>query len=115
MAQAGILLATANQRRSQRVFLVVPIDVVWGRSDGLQVREAGHTEVVNAHGALLRTSAKFPCKKEVKLIHGKTHNSTVAKVVRNYPPREDGVPRSAVELGEPSETFWGVSIPPIGA
>jgi hypothetical protein len=108
-------VAAANQRRSQRVFLVVPIDVVWGRSDGLRVREAGHTEVVNAHGALLRTSAKFPCKKEVKLIHRKTHNSTVARVVRNFPSQNDGVPRSAVELAEPSEMFWGVSIPPIGS
>lgn len=105
--------AAENRRRSQRVYLVVPVDVVWTRSDGLRVREPAHTEVVNAHGALLRIDAKLHLGTEVQLIHRKTHNSTRARVVNIYPPEKDGVPRIAFELTEPSETFWGVSIPPI--
>lgn len=105
--------AAENRRRSQRVFLVVPVDVVWTRSDGLRVREPAHTEVVNAHGALLRIDAKLPRGAEVQLIHRKTHNSTRARVVSMCPAEKDGVPRIAFELAEPSETFWGISIPPI--
>jgi hypothetical protein len=108
-------VAGEGKRRSQRVFLVVPVAVVWRRSDGLRVREQGHTEVVNAHGALLRVDAKFPLNTDIELIHRKTHNSTRARVVAVYPPQKDGIARVAVELAEPSETFWGIRIPPIGS
>lgn len=98
-----------SRRRSERVFLVVPIDVVWRRSDGLRVRESARTEVVNAHGALLRINTHLPRGTEVELIHHKTHQSTRARVVGTYPNQPDGVPRVAVELSVPSATFWGVS------
>lgn len=98
-----------NRRRSQRVFLVIPIDVVWRRSDGVRVRESAHTEVVNAHGALLRINIHLPRGTEVELIHHKTRQSTRAHVVATYPTQPDGVPRIAVELSVPSATFWGVT------
>jgi len=103
------LAGEKNRRRSGRVFLVVPVDVVWRRSDGVRVRESAHTEVVNAHGALLRINTHLSRGTEVELIHHKTHQSTRARVVSTYPNQPDGVPRVAVELSVPSATFWGVS------
>jgi hypothetical protein len=89
--------------------LVVPLDVVWRRSDGVRVRESAHTEVVSAHGALLRINLHLPRGTEVELIHHKTRQSARAHVVATYPNQPDGVPRIAVELSVPSSTFWGLT------
>ncbi len=102
-----------ERRRSERVLLVVPVDVAWVKQGGARVQESAETEEVNAHGALLRMSAPLPLKTLVVLTHRITNKSTPAQVVRTCPGQEDGKPRIAVELEEPSETFWGVSIPPI--
>ena len=103
--------SSPDQRRSQRVLLVVPVDVTWTREDGVRVKEPAETEVVNAHGALLRVNVRLPLKMEVVLTNRQTQQSTRARVVRNYPPREDGKLPIAFELLEARETFWGVSIP----
>jgi hypothetical protein len=84
------------------------------KQGGERVKEAAETEEVNAHGALLRMRAHLPLKTLVVLTHRITNKSTAARVVRTSPAQEDGKLRIAVELDEPSETFWGVSIPPIG-
>jgi hypothetical protein len=83
------------------------------RQAGVRVKESAETEEVNAHGALLRMSAPLPLKTLVVLTHRITNKSTPAQVVRVSAAQEDGKLRIAVELEEPSETFWGVSIPPI--
>ncbi len=104
-------LASPNQRRSQRALLVIPVDVAWTKEDGVRVKETAETEVVNAHGALLCLDVRLPLKMEVVLTNRLTQQSTRARVVRKYLPREDGKQRIAFELVEASETFWGVSIP----
>jgi hypothetical protein len=93
--------------------LVVPVDVAWVKQGGVRVKESAETEEVNAHGALLRMSAPLSLKALIVLTHRITNKSTPARVVRTGTPQEDGKVRVAVELEEPSETFWGVSIPPI--
>jgi hypothetical protein len=83
------------------------------RQDGVRVKESAETEEVNAHGALLRMSAHLSLKTLVVLTHRITNKATPAQVVRVSAAQEDEKLRIAVELEEPSETFWGVSIPPI--
>jgi len=103
--------AQRSRRRSDRVFLVVPVDVMWMRPDGQRATESAETEVVNGHGALLRMRANLPLKTNVVLTHRVTQQSTSARVVGSYPAQEDGKLRIAVGLEEPSGAFWGVSIP----
>lgn len=100
-----------QQRRSLRVTMAVPVEVVWTRAGGIRVREDAQTEVVNSHGALLRLNAHLPLGITVELIHRKSRQRTRARVVNLYPPGEDGWWRIGVELDAPSETFWGLSIP----
>jgi hypothetical protein len=83
------------------------------KQGGVRVKEAAETEEVNAHGALLRMKSHLPLNTLIVLTHRITNQSTPARVVRSCPAQEDGNPRIAVELEEQSETFWGVSIPPI--
>jgi len=80
---------------------------------GVRAQEAAETEEVNAHGALLRTTSHLPLNTLVVLTHCITGQSTPARVLRACPAQEDGKPRIAVKLEEESETFWGVSIPPL--
>lgn len=100
-----------NYRRSDRVFLVVPVDVVWMKAEGKQAKETAATEVVNAHGALLRMNAHLPVNTRLVLTHRVTQQSSPARVVATQPPQDGGKMGIAVELDEPSESFWGVTIP----
>lgn len=94
-------------RRSHRTATVHPVDVEWKRGDGLKVREPGETEVVSAHGALLRMHAIVPRQSEIILRQLTTHQAILARVVRVDPARADGVPRVAVEFSAPDEEYWG--------
>jgi hypothetical protein len=97
------------RRRSRRAFLVIPVELVWTRKDGVRVRESTETEVISPNGALLRTKTHIPPGTEVELIHHKTRQSTQARVVGTRPSPQNGTLRIAVEVAVPSETFWGVS------
>ncbi|HEY1468807.1 MAG TPA: hypothetical protein VGF61_07170 [Candidatus Acidoferrum sp.] len=43
----------SNRRRSQRVLLRIPIQVIARGPDGVHVSESTNTVVVNAHGGLI--------------------------------------------------------------
>jgi len=99
----------STQRRSPRVAAVKRVDVEWKRKDGLRVRESAQTEVVSAHGALLRMDVQIRPQSEVILRQLTTHQTVPARVVGVSPPAQDGFARVAVELMTPSETFWGLT------
>ncbi len=100
----------AERRRSQRVLLVAPVKIAWKTDDDSFSHEA-ETEVVNAHGALLRMKATPPSLTSVELIHPKTGRVASARIVKMIPRKADGYVRMAVELEIPSYDFWGVVIP----
>ncbi len=103
-----------ERRRSQRVLLVIPVEVAWTTKEGQRFKEDAETQVVNAHGALLRMKTALAISAEVELTRPRTRQSTRARVVwTGDVVEEDEMTRVAVELAVPSETFWGVSIPPI--
>ena len=103
----------AQRRRSQRVQLVVPVDMVWKTSDGARHTEHVKSVVVNAHGGLLQVNELYPpLKQALELSHLPKHQTSRARVVWIMEP-EDGKPaRIAVELAIPSQAFWGISFPP---
>jgi len=101
----------AERRRSQRVLLVIPMEVTWTTKEGVRVKEHAETEEVNACGAVLRMKAHPPISTEVELTHGRTHESVRARVVGMRDPTTEGLKRIGVDLAPLSETFWGVSIP----
>ncbi len=101
-----------NRRRSQRVYLLIPLEVSWTTLENVQVKEPAETEEVNAHGALLWVKTPLPAGTRVKLTHGHTGNSTIARVVAERILRPTGHRQVSVELAVPSYTFWGVNFPP---
>jgi hypothetical protein len=108
-------LPESERRRSTRVLLVIPVEVVWTSKDGLQVQESAETEVVSKHGALLRMSTRLPSNVQVELRRPASGQKAKARVVGAGNPSPDGLARVAVELDAPCDTFWGVSFPNLAA
>ena len=101
-----------ERRRSQRVHLVVPLNVVWTTPDGVHHNEPAKTEVVNAHGGLLQMKEPYPGFKEVvELSHSSTARSCKGRVAWVFEPEDGKLVRIAIELAVASQAFWGVSFP----
>ena len=99
-------------RRSQRVLMAIPVSVAWPGRSGDRVEEQAVTEILNAHGALLRMSASVAVGTEVELTHGHTKKATRAVVVYIEEPEKGKPVGVGLELDAPSHQFWGISIPP---
>lgn len=100
-----------NRRRSQRVFLRVPIQVIARGPDKQHVSEDTFTLVVNAHGALFPLSLKVDVGQNIILKHRDTEEEQSVRVVRLNPVAE-GKTEIAVEFLRPAPKFWRVSFPP---
>jgi len=105
----------ANRRRSQRVLLVIPVEIVWTSGQGLRVQEHAETEVVGAYGALLRMKTRLAMGSRVQIRQPRTGLSAEARVVNVSSPQQDGLVRIAIEFAVPDEAFWGIKIPPLQA
>jgi len=103
----------AELRRSQRVLLAVPVNVAWSGRSGDRVEEQAVTEVVNAHGALLRMKAPVAVGTQVEVTHGHTQKTARAVVVYAEEPEKGKRAGVGLEIEIPSHQFWGVTIPPL--
>ena len=106
--QGETLPPQGERRRSQRIHTVRPVEVARHAVEGIYVRDDAETDVVSAHGALLRMKRSLPIRVVVALSPTGAANWTMARVMRCDPPRPDGWTPVAVELAVPSEAFWGV-------
>ena len=97
-----------DQRRSKRVVLVVPLEATWVSTAGQRVREKAHTEVVNAHGALLRMQTSQFVPITIELHNFEAQESCWARVVC-FRALEKHELQFAVELARPTGTIWGLS------
>jgi hypothetical protein len=126
------------RRRSERVLLVLPVEVAWTTSTGVRAQQRAESEVVGAHGALLRMKTAIRAGTKVLLTRilpepkaaaSKSQSASAssrgeavepqepatarARVVWSSDPEPpDGLARVGVGLDVPSYTFWGISFPP---
>ncbi|MGH9786202.1 MAG: PilZ domain-containing protein [Terriglobia bacterium] len=99
-------------RRSSRITISIPVDVLGRDSDGMEVRAAATTKYVNKHGALLLADRSFPIETELMLQlphQDRAQQATVVWVSQEVD--ENGRSGLGVELAE-AENFWGVQFPP---
>lgn len=99
----------ADQRRSSRFPVVVPVDVEWQEPSGKTVKEATQAMEVNAQGGLLNLKNYPGVGRQLKLtnlLSGETAEARIVAIRRSKQGAEVGV---AVELLIPNETFWGVN------
>lgn len=93
--------------------LVIPVEVIWTSSDGEYIQEQAHTEVVNAHGCLLRMTTDNFIPLGLEVNNPQTRETAEARVVCFRGAREGAV-KFAVELRSANQALWGLSIPPAG-
>ena len=100
-----------NRRRSQRVFLRLPIQVLARGPNKQHVFEDTFTSVVNAHGALFHLSLKVEVGQQIILKNIESEEEQSVRVVRSNPDA-DGKTEVAVEFLRPAPKFWRISFPP---
>jgi hypothetical protein len=101
----------ANQRRSQRILLSVPVRVSGKRTNGIPLVEHTNTLIVNAHGALLQLQEPVGEGQALSVRNVTTGEEAPCKVV-DLSPGANGVAEVGVEFSQPNPRFWRVSFPP---
>ena len=101
----------ANQRRSQRILLSVPVRVSGTQTSGTPFVEHTKTMIVNAHGALLQLEEPVQEGQTLNVRNVNTGEEMPCKVV-DVSPGTHGVAEIGVEFTQPSPQFWRVSFPP---
>jgi hypothetical protein len=106
-----VTAAPVNQRRSQRLFIQVPVVVEGQLADKSKFSEACKTIVVNAHGALVGLRAPVPQGQTITLRNVRT-NETQESTVKLVSPGDPGMFNVAIEFIKPSPKFWHITFPP---
>ncbi len=102
----------ANQRRSQRILLSVPLRVSGKRVNGTLFVEHTKTLIVNAHGALLQLQEPVREGQKLSVRHVTTGEEIPCTVV-DLSPGANGVAEVGVQFAQANPHFWRVSFPPV--
>ncbi|HWF13667.1 MAG TPA: hypothetical protein VG272_08030 [Candidatus Acidoferrales bacterium] len=102
---------TTTRRRSQRLFLRVPVMVEGSEPNKPPFREETYTVVLNAHGTLLEMRAAIETGRTVTLKNLRT-NEQIECTVKLVTPSDGGKFNVALEFRKPNASFWQISFPP---
>ena len=91
--------------------LRIPVVVEARTREGRQLRENTHTEVVNAHGGLLKLRMELKAGQPIVLINEKSKAQQACHVVR-VETSEAGNSAVAFEFDQPAPEFWPIVFPP---
>ncbi len=100
------------RRRSKRLQLVVPVEVIAFEGESEAFREATRMLTVNANGGLLMLGASVSRGQLLRLVNQRTAEHQECRVV-NIDEAEDGKWAVGVEFTQPAGNFWQISFPPV--
>lgn len=100
-----------NRRRSERVVLRITVVVMAEDEDRKQIQERAETQVVNAHGGLLRMRQHLHVGQSFLLNNPQNGLDISCRVIRI---EEDGMDfyQVAFEFDRPAPNFWPIVFPP---
>ena len=100
-----------NRRRSERVVLRMSVLLVAEDEDRRQIQEKAETQVVNAHGGLLRMRQHLHVGQSFFLSNPQNNMEMSCRVVRT---EDDGLDffKVAFECDRPAPNFWPIVFPP---
>ncbi len=101
----------SERRRSQRVFLTVPVVVEGKTPQGEKFVEETSTLAVNAHGGLVALAHTVDAKQPITLIHRGTGKQQTCKVAYSGTAQR-GKTEVGLEFSTPSPKFWQIDFPP---
>ena len=99
--------AAQNRRRSERVMLNMPVQVLAENEERQQIQVEAKTLVVNAHGGLLMLKHEIDNGEMIVLTNPETLEEQECRVVYQGEPCEKGQ-RIGVEFLTPAPRFWGL-------
>jgi hypothetical protein len=100
-----------ERRRSQRVFLSIPVAVEGTTPQGEKFVEETATLAVNAHGGLVTLSHAVDVKQPINLIHRSTGKQQACRVAYSGTVQR-GKTEVGLEFMSPSPKFWQIDFPP---
>ncbi len=100
-----------NRRRSERVVLRMSVLLVAEDEERKQIQEKAETQIVNAHGGLLRMRQHLHVGQSFHLTNPQNGSEVTCRVVRT---EEEGMEffRVAFEFDRPTPDFWPIVFPP---
>jgi hypothetical protein len=101
----------ADRRRSERVVLQMRITVFAEDLERKRQQEEALTQVVNAHGGLMKMKMELHVGQSMLLVNPKNKVEQNCRVVR-VDDRADGEYSVAFEFDAPNPKFWPVVFPP---
>jgi hypothetical protein len=100
-----------GRRRSDRVFIKIPIEVSGTDLAGNSFRELTHTLAINRNGASIVLTSSLPLQKQITVKNIQTGQSCIFQASRTYTVGPQGLREWAVECLEPAPNFWRISFP----
>ncbi|MGC1106247.1 MAG: PilZ domain-containing protein [Candidatus Acidiferrales bacterium] len=100
------------RRRSKRLRLVVPVDVIGFEGETELFREAAHMHCVSAHGGLVVMAASVAIGQVLQLVNRNTRERQDCRVV-HVENAENSKWAAGVEFLQPAGNFWQISFPPL--
>jgi hypothetical protein len=98
-------------RRSSRVMIEVPVDLIGRTANGLVFREETRTIVVNAHGALLNSAMSLDITSTIVVKNKKTNDEVQCRVIYRRETQQ-GRADMGIEFIAAHPTFWAITFPP---
>lgn len=100
-----------NRRRSERVILRIAVTVLAEDEERKQLQEQAETQVVNAHGGLMRMRSQLHMGQSFLLNNPQNSKEMSCRVVR---VEEHGLEfyNVAFEFDRPAPNFWPIVFPP---
>lgn len=100
-----------NRRRSERVILRMTVLVVAEDEEHKQIQEQAETQVVNAHGGLLKMKQHLHVGQSFLLNNPRNSREISCRVVRT---EDEGMEyyKVAFEFDRPAPNFWPIVFPP---
>jgi hypothetical protein len=100
-----------NRRRSERVMLRMRVTVIAEDTEHKRHQVEALTQVVNAHGGLLKTQMELHVGQPMLLVNPQNKVEQSCRVVR-VEDTPDGDFAVAFEFDRPNPKFWPVVFPP---
>lgn len=114
---ATVLAPSRNiraRRRSKRLRLTVPVDVIAFQDQAELFRESAQVQCVSAHGGLVLMAGAVAVGQVLRIINRTTREHQDCRVV-NVESAEGSKWAAGIEFIQPAGNFWQISFPPLNA
>lgn len=112
MTEPTSATAYPTPRRTERVFLRIPIEVQGRDTRGDSFSERTHTLIINRTGARISLEQSVKPNATLEIVNLQTAASCPFRVVGRTGKSLGGRPEWGVECLRPDIDFWGISFPP---